>query len=102
MFHHLLRKVINLVVWFSLISPFFLLILYADSTPESVAAEDANAVCIYESVHDVYGYIVLDTSKHPVAVDITTWSSFFTALNTILTIGGTPASYTHSMTCCKS
>lgn len=92
----------NLVVCSSPILPFSLSILYAASTPESVAAEDANAVCIYESVHDVYGYMVLDTSKHPVAVETTTWSSFLTALSTILTIGGTPASCAHSMSCSKS
>ena len=62
----------NLVVCSSPILPFSLSTLYAASTPESVAAEDANAVCIYESVHDVYGYMVLDTSKHPVAVETTT------------------------------
>ena len=53
-----------------------------------------NALDIFQEysmiVQDEYGYKKLDTSIHPVAFEITAWSSGFKALNTILAIGGAP------------
>ena len=54
-------NVINFVVWSSGIFPLLFNALYAASTPDEFAAAHSNAVCINESVQDVYGYINVET-----------------------------------------
>ncbi|MDR0888002.1 MAG: hypothetical protein LBM39_02305 [Candidatus Methanoplasma sp.] len=48
---------------------------YAVSTPAHVAAPLPNAVWMYGTFHEVYGNIVVETSKHPVEHVTTTSSS---------------------------
>jgi len=63
-------KAMNLTSWSSL--PWRFSELYAASTPLMVAGAFSKAVCIHGTFQEVNGYMLVETSKHPVALATTT------------------------------
>src|SRR5512143_1510429 len=71
-----------------LILPFLRSARYIVSMPDAVAAAFSKALCIQGTCHAVYGNRQVETSRHPVALAITTGSSI--ASSTCRTTVGAP------------